>query len=105
MKALVGFLANAIRWLDSVPEPEIDSLSMPSTNVQGTFPLDVLVIDTSGSMDETDYHPSRIKAAQEAACCFVRTRAVQTPNGCVAVISFSGNSLVVAAPSLLKTRS
>lgn len=54
----------------------------------------VLVIDRSGSMGDTDWPPSRLGAAQEAAKAFVDQLAKVDPNACVAVVGFACNATV-----------
>lgn len=48
----------------------------------------VLVIDASGSMLATDWKPSRLKAAQEAAKAFCKRLAEEEPDANVAVVSY-----------------
>jgi Mg-chelatase subunit ChlD len=107
MKPIRGFIANALAWLDDglAPASEADRLQVARADIQPGCPLDMLLIDTSGSMSESDYDPSRLAAAKHAACRFITTRAALAPDGCIAVISFSSNPKVVAAPSVLKRRS
>src|SRR5687768_5828573 len=98
MNRLAGLFANAKRWLDGIPEPVGNSLRLLDRNPEGSGSLDMLVLDTSTSMDESDYHPSRLKAAQEAACRFVRTREMQAPDSWTGIISFADIGLTVASP-------
>lgn len=78
----------AMPWLD------------PDAQTTSKAPVDiVLLIDTSGSMEVTDYPPSRLAAAKEAARMFTRRKVVQNYKDRVAVIGFGGSAQVVHALS------
>jgi Ca-activated chloride channel homolog len=70
-------------------------LSLAGLNVQRTLYSSsfsfVLAIDSSKSMEATDFSPTRLEAAKDTAISFVDS----TPSGTkIGVISFSGNSLI-----------
>ncbi len=56
----------------------------------------VLVIDTSASMSDADWPPSRLRAAQDAARKFTRRLHRDSPDTRVGIITFSGTARVVA---------
>lgn len=58
-----------------------------------------LVLDASPSMDESDYPPTRFRAAKQAATGFVNKCVEQTPEALVGVI-FYAESATVASPLL-----
>lgn len=62
-----------------------------------------LVLDVSGSMEASDYPPSRFAAAKKAAIGFLQKCAEQTPDALVGVV-FYGSEATVAA-RLLPARS
>jgi uncharacterized protein YegL len=49
----------------------------------------LFLIDASYSMDEADYHPSRLKAALSAVAEFIRRLTEDRPTACVALACFS----------------
>lgn len=48
----------------------------------------VLVLDASPSMEDSDWPPSRLRAAQEAACAYVQQVAEDDPNAHIAVVAY-----------------
>ena len=48
----------------------------------------ILIVDCSGSMSDSDYPPSRLQAAIEAACEYVRTLDQEGKNAEIGVIAF-----------------
>ena len=48
----------------------------------------ILIVDCSGSMSDSDYPPSRLQAAIEAACEYVRTLTQEGKNAEIGVIAF-----------------
>ena len=63
------------------------------------FTLVIIIIDRSFSMSSDDYSPSRIKAAINAACEYVRKLVKQNVQAQISVISFSNDSKVVVFPT------
>jgi len=59
-------------------------------------PVDMLVIDTSGSMGWTDYPPSRLAGAKEAAQRFLQKRAATNPNAVAGIVAFGSCAHIVA---------
>lgn len=55
----------------------------------------ILLIDTSGSMGATDYHPNRLEAAREAARLFSRRKVLQGYRDRVGIIGFGGGPTTV----------
>jgi hypothetical protein len=48
----------------------------------------VLIIDASGSMEEADWYPSRLRGAQDAARAYVERLQQEEPNSRVGVVAF-----------------
>jgi Mg-chelatase subunit ChlD len=61
-------------------------------------PVDILVVDVSGSMAEPDYPPCRLAGAQHAAIRFCERRAQSGPDGMVGIIKYASKARVVASP-------
>lgn len=64
--------------------------------------VDMLVIDVSPSMDITDYEPSRLGGAVQAATRFIRRRAETEPDSLLGVITFSKDARVIVPPCPVK---
>ena len=64
----------------------------------GTSPVDILLLDVSGSMADTDYPPSRLEGAKVSALRFAEKRAAVEPDSRVGVVSFSDSATVVCSP-------
>lgn len=56
----------------------------------------VLVIDASGSMYATDWEPSRLEAAKQAAVAFLRRLLSEEPDARVAVIAYGDNAILLS---------
>jgi len=69
----------------------------PSPGVPGPeAPQDtVVVLDVSGSMGCSDYHPTRLDGGIHAAIAYADTRRKKSPHDRIAVVSFSDASRVV----------
>ena len=73
--------------------------SIPTSNLQ--LPENahcrdaVLIIDASGSMFETDWKPSRLRAAQEAGHAYIRRLCSEESNARVAVVAYGSNAKLV----------
>jgi len=61
-------------------------------------PLEILIFDVSGSMEEADYPPSRLEAAKKAALGFLKRLSGTSPESTVSIISFSNHARLVCAP-------
>jgi Mg-chelatase subunit ChlD len=61
-------------------------------------PLEILIFDVSGSMEEADYPPSRLEAAKKAAGGFLKRLSGASPESAVSIISFSNHARLVCAP-------
>ncbi len=58
-------------------------------------PVDIILcIDTSGSMEATDYPPSRMVAAKQAALMFTNRKILQNYHDRVGVIGFGGQAAI-----------
>lgn len=60
--------------------------------------LDILLLDVSSSMSDTDYSPTRLDGAKQASIGFVKRVAEFNPESAVAIIRFSGTASVVCIP-------
>ena len=59
------------------------------------IPIDImLVIDSSGSMEATDYSPTRFDAAKEASSFFTTTKIIKGHQDRVGIITFGGDAVV-----------
>lgn len=91
MRAGVEDLLRRVGVLDEADGPAV----APQTVHPGEWGrAAVLVIDQSGSMAESDWLPSRLMAAQEAAKAFVDRLAREEPTAEVAVIGYSCSATV-----------
>jgi len=55
-------------------------------------PRSFLLVDTSGSMSQTDLQPSRLEAAKDAACEYIRELCNARPETLVTVIGYSNKT-------------
>jgi Ca-activated chloride channel family protein len=65
-------------------------------------PVDMLVLDASGSMMEEDYRPTRLDGAKQAAIRFLDQRCASAPDACVGIVAFGDSAELVAAPMPVK---
>lgn len=61
--------------------------------------VDIILIDVSGSMTQNDYAPSRLGAAQNAACEFIKRQAREAPDTLLGIVVFGSKAKVLASPS------
>lgn len=81
---LRGILGHLQRFLTTVPR----SVRAPAS--LGAEPrAAVLVIDASPSMDDTDWRPSRLEAAQRAAQAYIQRLAAEEPDARVAIVAYN----------------
>lgn len=71
----------------------------PAALFDGDNRMAIIIIDCSYSMDDTDYRPTRLKAAQNAAMEYVNTLVGQNTDTIATVISFSDEARVVVSPT------
>jgi len=69
--------------------------SSPDFRAAGSYDNGLLLIDTSGSMSDTDWKPSRLGGAIESAVAYVKQLAKNDSNACVAVIRYATSAEVV----------
>ena len=74
---------------------QLHSLPMPIIH-SNRYRNSVIVIDASPSMEEKDWHPSRLDAAKESAKAFIRRLLEQEPSARVAVVSYNKIALIIA---------
>jgi len=70
----------------------------PKLNRTGPLPVDMLVIDVSLSMDLTDYPPSRLDGAKQAATRFLVKRFEVSPAALVGIATFCSRAKLVSDP-------
>ena len=95
-KSITGFVRQLDRLLDT---PTL--ATTPGGNLVGEVSnrtVDMLVIDTSYSMDSVDYEPSRLAGAVHAASQFLRRRAESDSDACVGIVAFCWRARVVVSP-------
>ena len=63
----------------------------------------VLAIDVSPSMEETDWSPSRLHGAQDAAVAFVMRKRQNCPRDWLGLVSYASNARVVHGPLPVET--
>ncbi len=107
--ALSEFVMPLSGILNAARELLIGTTPAPREEETRTRPSDagagrdaVLVIDTSGSMQQTDWKPSRLEAAKEAAKAYVQRLATEEPDSRVAIISYSQRARVVCGLSTVR---
>lgn len=59
--------------------------------------LSVLAIDKTGSMDQSDFPPSRLASAQDAAVAFIRRKRILDGRDRTAVVAFDTNATLASA--------
>ena len=70
----------------------------PQLNKAGPLPVDIIVIDASLSMDFTDYSPSRLNGAKQAATRFLHKRFEVSPDALVGIATFCSDARLVSHP-------
>jgi Ca-activated chloride channel family protein len=61
-------------------------------------PLDIILLDVSGSMMEGDYPPTRLEGAKEAALSFIGELIEKAPNTMVGIVVFSTRASIFCSP-------
>ncbi|NQV34143.1 MAG: VWA domain-containing protein [Phycisphaeraceae bacterium] len=101
MKVLTKFIQFNSRLERKVRQSRHDSGAMESATSakcsDTTTRVVVLIVDHSVSMGWTDYPPSRLQAAIDAATEYVSTLAKQSQNAHVAVVCFSDRAQLVVS--------
>ena len=96
MKSLYSdIFGGSLKSYEQIPEP---------VNVQDMErkQLDILLLDTSGSMTVTDYKPSRLAGAKQASIGFIERVAEFNPESTIGVVRFSSGARIVAMPVPVK---
>jgi Mg-chelatase subunit ChlD len=77
----------------------------PSPKLNGTvrLPVDMLVIDVSLSMDFTDYPPTRLDGAKQAAARFLQKRFDVSADALVGIATFCRKGQLVSTPLPIRT--
>ena len=87
-------------WLNDEPENVAAADRPPSLPGRATATTaSILVLDVSWSMEDTDFHPSRLDGAKKAAKRFVETARQNNPGQLVGVVSFCIDAREEAAPA------
>jgi len=86
------FGANMLEHKDQTPAEKQD--------VQNVWSIDcprdtIIVVDVSGSMGDTDYHPTRLAGGIEAAVEYINIRAEQSPKDRIAIVAFDSSAWIV----------
>lgn len=67
----------------------------PKTSWRETSSIDIVIcLDSSGSMEATDFSPSRFEAAKQAANAFAYRKIMENHNDRVALITFGGRAKI-----------
>jgi Mg-chelatase subunit ChlD len=66
--------------------------------------VDVLTLDISYSMDDSDYPPSRLHGAIQAAMGFLKQLEKSNPKAWAGIVTFAGSARVVAPPAPVHER-
>lgn len=70
---------------------------LKNKDTRKSLELSVLAIDTTGSMAQADFHPSRLGAAQEAAVAFIRRKRILDGRDRTAVVAFETDARLASA--------
>lgn len=100
MKNLIQLVHRARAWL------ETDALSSFLADPSPRIPYDryagervvAIAIDVSPSMEETDYHPTRLEGAKRAARRYLDTKRQVEPQTLVGLLDFHGEAQRVSSP-------
>lgn len=65
--------------------------------------VDILLLDTSGSMENNDYLPSRVVGAKKSADGFLAKRLQSDPAAYVGLVSFADDARIICPPLLIHT--
>ena len=100
MNKLIRFLQEARNWLesDAFVGPLSDPPHQPDYGACAGARAVVVAIDVSPSMDEPDYHPTRLEGAKRAVRRYLDTTARHEPLTLVGVVDFHGEAETVSHP-------
>ncbi len=83
------------RWMAGAPAP---SAAVEVATLQ-PYRDAIIVIDVSASMDETDYEPTRLAAAQASARTYVERLEQEEPEATVSIVTFSNYGHIACPPT------
>ena len=86
------FGANMLEHKDQTPAEKQDVQTVCGIDC----PRDtIIVVDVSGSMGDTDYHPTRLAGGIEAAVEYINIRAGQSPKDRIAIVAFDHSAWII----------
>ena len=91
---IAGLFDRVSRFLDDPIAGEPQKRNLPAPRPSDA-PIAVLVIDASPSMEYTDWKPSRLQAAEDAAKAYVKRLKNGAPNTRVAVVAYHQHARTV----------
>ena len=83
------------KYHNSIPDPNLQDI--------GGGQLEILLLDVSGSMADTDYKPTRLDGAKRASTGFISRIMESNQESFVAIINFSSTASVVCMPISVKS--
>jgi Ca-activated chloride channel homolog len=100
MRKLIRILQRARNWLetDNIASFLARPMELPRYEDHANARAVVLVIDVSPSMDETDYHPTRLEGAKRAVRRYLDTLRSYEPEPLVGIVDFHGEAELVSHP-------
>jgi len=76
----------------------LDFVDPPASSDREYVERMILVLDHSGSMDKTDWKPSRLRGAIAAADALIDVKARRHPDDEVGIVTFSSNAVIIHQP-------
>jgi Ca-activated chloride channel homolog len=100
MKNLIRMFHECRDWLESEDFASFlaEPMERPGYNDHAGARVVVLAIDVSPSMDECDYHPTRLEGAKRAVRRYLDTLARSERQTLVGIVDFHGEAEVVSHP-------
>lgn len=100
MHHAMALLGRLVRFMEDPLGERIADVRANAAKESGRI-FAVLVIDASASMSDTDWPPSRLHAAQDAAKQYVRRLRSESPNARVGVVAYSTKAKTIAKLTLV----
>lgn len=91
-------------WLQNCLQREMDKREAREKARAASACDAILVLDNSGSMEDTDWKPSRIAGAQEAALAYVDRLAAEQPTAHVAIVGYADIATISCSLTLVIQR-
>jgi Mg-chelatase subunit ChlD len=100
MKELINFLKRSCNWLESDAFTAFlaNPPRLPDYDESARARTVIITIDVSPSMEDCDYHPTRLEGAKRAVSRYLATMAHYEPQTLIGIVDFHGEAKPVSHP-------